>query len=208
MQKIKKIYKVDSGKNASRSDRQDGQENRTDFTGPFPQRWGFNHVIRKFKNKIFWNYLAWFWVIWKESIHGKGIQSTLFSVQRVQKQWFLTNLSKITFVLFECHRSIDKSINFHFFLLSWKSSWKERVQSCWFKTLSWIPIQDMLSQTLNSNFDLNMFPAKIYSKITKTTYFGFVFLQREFFLKTLAKYNCSGPPAFWCQRYRVDWPSN
>ena len=30
-----------------------------------------------------------------------------------------------------------------------------------------------------------------------------IFAQREFFLKTLAKYNCNGPPAFTCQRYRV-----
>ena len=28
--------------------------------------------------------------------------------------------------------------------------------------------------------------------------------QGEFFLKTMAKYNCSGPQAFKCQRYRVD----
>ena len=52
----------------------------------------------------------------------KGIQSTKFSAQRVQKQWSLAKLGKITFILFECHRSIDKSIYFYLFLLLWNSS--------------------------------------------------------------------------------------
>ena len=30
----------------------------------------------------------------------------------------LNEIDKITFILFECHRSIDKSIDFHFLLLS------------------------------------------------------------------------------------------
>ena len=33
------------------------------------------------------------------------------------------------------------------------------------------------------------------------------FAQREFFLKTLAKYNCNGPSAFRCQRCRVEYYS-
>ena len=38
--------------------------------------------------------------------------------------------------------------------------------------------------------------------------FYIVFSQTELFLKNLAKCNCSGPPAFKCQRYREDWRSN
>ena len=45
-------------------------------------------------------------------------------------------------------------------------------------------------------------------KIKKKPYFGVTFAQREFFQKTLTTYNCSSPPAFKCQRYRVDWSSN
>ena len=33
----------------------------------------------------------------------------------------------------------------------------------------------------------------------KTLYFVVILTQREFFLKTLVKYNCSGPSAFKCQ---------
>ena len=63
MQKIKKIDGVDPEKNASQTDgRTDGrtyrQTNRTDFIGSLPQRWWFDHVFRKFENKIFLNYLA------------------------------------------------------------------------------------------------------------------------------------------------------
>ena len=40
-------------------DRQtDGEMNKTDFTGPLPQKWRFDYVFRKFENKIFLNYLA------------------------------------------------------------------------------------------------------------------------------------------------------
>ena len=40
-----------------RMDRQiDGQMNKTDFTGPLPQRWRFDHDFQKFENKR--NYLA------------------------------------------------------------------------------------------------------------------------------------------------------
>ena len=34
----------------------------------------------------------------------------------------LADLRKITFILFESHRCIDKTIDFYFFLLLWKSS--------------------------------------------------------------------------------------
>ena len=43
-------------------------------------------------------------------------------IQRFPKQWSLANLRNITFILFECHRSIAKSTDFYFFLLQWKSS--------------------------------------------------------------------------------------
>ena len=53
-QKIKKIHGIDPEKNASQTDRQaDGQVNRSDFIGPLPQRWRFNHAYRKFENKVF-----------------------------------------------------------------------------------------------------------------------------------------------------------
>ena len=46
-QKIKKIHGIDPEKNASQTDRQaDGQVNRSDFIGPLPQRWRFNHAYR------------------------------------------------------------------------------------------------------------------------------------------------------------------
>ena len=48
MAKIKKNHSVDSEKNALQADRQtDGQKNRTDFIGPFPQRWRFDHVSQR-----------------------------------------------------------------------------------------------------------------------------------------------------------------
>ena len=37
----------------------DGQMNRTDFIGPLPQSWRFDHVFPKFESKLFLNYLAW-----------------------------------------------------------------------------------------------------------------------------------------------------
>ena len=96
----------------TRTDRQiDEQTNGTDLIGPFLKRWRFDHVFRKFDNKIFLNYLTWLWAIRKESIQEKGIQ-TINIVQRLKcsKQWSLANLLKITFILFECHRSIANSI--------------------------------------------------------------------------------------------------
>ena len=66
------------------TDRQtNGQTNRTDFIRPLSQRRRFDHFFWNFENKIFWNYLAWLWAIWKESILDKGIQWTYFSVQKV-----------------------------------------------------------------------------------------------------------------------------
>ena len=52
------------------------------------------------------------------AIRDSTVQSKHFSVQRVQKQSSLAKLGKTTFILFECHRFIDKSIDFHFLLLS------------------------------------------------------------------------------------------
>ena len=54
MQNVKKIHWVDPEQNVSQTGRQtDGQSNRTDFIGPLPQRWRFDHVFWKFENKIF-----------------------------------------------------------------------------------------------------------------------------------------------------------
>ena len=54
------------GRTDRQTDRQtDGQMNRTNFIGPLPQGWRFHHVFRKFDSKIFSDYLAWLWAIWK-----------------------------------------------------------------------------------------------------------------------------------------------
>ena len=54
-----------------------------------------------------------------------------------------------------------------------------------------------------------------FFKIKEKSYFVVIFEhilsflpEGNFFLKNPAKYNCRGPPAFKCKRYRVDWPSN
>ena len=99
---------------------------------------------------------------------------------------------------------------FIFFCYRERAHDKKRVQSQKFKTLSRIPNHDLLSQTLN-NIYLSTLPAKINDKFSqnkgKTLFWGH-FLLRKFFLRTLAKYNPSGPPAFQCKKYRVDWLSS
>ena len=50
--KIKKIHWV--VKNVSHTDGQAERMNWTDFTGPLPQKWRFDHVFQKCKNKIFY----------------------------------------------------------------------------------------------------------------------------------------------------------
>ena len=96
------------------------------------------------------------------------------------------------------------------------------LQSNWLKALLAITqeqdfpyIWELYSKIdININFYLSTFPAKINDSIFQNkgknlfrvhfwAYFV-VFAQREFFLKHLAKQNCSGPPAFKCQRYRVN----
>ena len=62
----------------------------------------------------------------EKSIHGKGKESIYFSVQSV----------KITFILFKFHRSIDNSYDFYLFILSWKVSRYQRIQSWNFQTSS------------------------------------------------------------------------
>ena len=49
-----------SWKNASdgQTDRHRWTTNRTDFMGPLPKRWRFDHVFRKFENKIFLRYFG------------------------------------------------------------------------------------------------------------------------------------------------------
>ena len=61
---------------------------------------------------------------WNLDIINTRKRNTINIVQYLKssKQWSLAKLGKITFTLFECHRSIDKSIDFHFLLLSWKNS--------------------------------------------------------------------------------------
>ena len=76
---------------------------------------GIWQFFRSFENIIFLIYLALFWAIWNELIQEKRIKSTQLSAQRVQKQMFRVYLYKITFILFECYRSINKSIDFYFY---------------------------------------------------------------------------------------------
>ena len=63
MHKSKNIHRVDPEKNVSQTERQtdrqtNGQINRTDYIGPFLQKWRFDHVFQEFENKIFLNHLA------------------------------------------------------------------------------------------------------------------------------------------------------
>ena len=108
---------------------------------------------------------------------------------------------------------IDPLINpliFIFFCYYERAHDKKRVQSWKFKTLSRIPNHDLLNQTLN-NIYLSTLPAKINEKFFQNkgnALFWGRFPLREFFLRTLAKYNRSGPPAFQCKKYRVDWLSS
>ena len=67
------------------------------------------------------------------------------------------------------------------------------------------PKSEPVKSTLNNiNFYSSTFPAKINDKIFKINkkppFFVVILAQREFFLETLAKYDCSGLPAFKCQR--------
>ena len=49
---------------------------------------------------------------------------------------------------------------FYIFILSWKSSWLQRIQSWKFKTLSWITNHDLLSRTLLYLKNIEIFPCK------------------------------------------------
>ena len=88
----------------------DGQTNRTYFIEPLPIR--FDHTFQKFESKIFLNYLASLWLIWKETVQEIQIPSTKFSVQWLQKEWSLANSCKITFILIQWHRSMINPLNF------------------------------------------------------------------------------------------------
>ena len=108
--------------------------------------------------------------------------------------------------LFDCHRSIAKSIGFYFLL-----------NELMIKKSSFVEIQNLVmnlkSQSVRSNseqyqFLLSTFPAKINDKIfqnTEKTQFNSKtrvnFAQSDFFLKTPAMYNCRGLPGF--QRCRL-----
>ena len=108
--------------------------------------------------------------------------------------------------LFDCHRSIAKSIGFYFLL-----------NELMIKKSSFVEIQNLVmnlkSQSVRSNYEqyqflLSTFPAKINDKIfqnTEKTQFNSKtrvnFAQSDFFLKTPAMYNCRGLPGF--QRCRL-----
>ena len=73
------------------------------------------------------------------------------------------------------------------------------------------------SQPVESNSERYQFSFKYISskksmakffKLKKKPCFVVTFAQQEFFLKTLAIYNCRGLPEFKYQRYRVYWSSN
>ena len=70
-------------------------------------------------------------------------------------------------------------------------------------------IMNLKSGPINSNSEQYLF--KYVSSIifqNEKPYFGVIFVQREFLLKTPAKYNCSGPPTLQRQRLTVDQQSN
>ena len=70
-----------------------------------------NGGLVMFLGKTILNKLALMWAIWKKSVQKKG--DNKFDVQNVT----------IAFMLFKYHRSIDNSIYFYLFILSWKGSW-------------------------------------------------------------------------------------
>ena len=115
-----------------RTDRQMGQmERQTDrktkgliLQDP-SQRWRSNDVFWKFKKKILHYVFLIIIVSHMKRINARKrntiIHSTAFKEFKKKKK-SLANLCKITFTLFECHRSTAKFIDFYFFLLSLQSS--------------------------------------------------------------------------------------
>ena len=73
--KIKNIHLVDPEKMCHRqTDKQTDRwtnEQNSFYRTPSVKMGKFDHVFQKFENKIFLNYLAWLWAIWKESIQNK-----------------------------------------------------------------------------------------------------------------------------------------
>ena len=128
------------------------------------------------------------------------------------KQLSLANLRSTTFILFGCHRSIDKSIDFYFFLLSWKSSYNEEFSRWNSKPSHEYKITTHLIdlKTIFIEVRFQQISMTKFFRITEKPYFGVIFAQRKFFLKTLAKYNCSGPPIIqmWKIESRLGWSSN
>ena len=61
-----------------------GQTNRTDFLGPLPQKWKFDHVFQKFEDKIYLNYFSL-------------ILSHIEIINTRQK--IITNINKIVFAI-------------------------------------------------------------------------------------------------------------
>ena len=136
-------------------------------------------------------------------------RNTINNVQcsKSSKRW--SKLGKITFILFECRDSLINALIFISYCYHEIVHWNKEFghgnsKSCCKSQIS----QYLLSQTLNNTkFYLSTFPAKINDKIfkiNKKPYFVVILAQREFFLKTLAKYNCSVPQAFKCQRHRIE----
>ena len=99
----------------------------------------------------------------------------------------------------------DPLINPHWFLFLSaivKDSMITRSSVVEIQNLVWIQNHDPFSWSLNnlylSTFSANLNFDKILQNERKTLLWSH-FLQRKFFLKTLAKCNCSGPPSFRCQ---------
>ena len=125
------------------------------------------------------------------------------------KQSYLANLHKKTFILFECHRSIDKSIDFSFCYCEIVhnnrefSRWNSKPSHESKITTHLVDLWAIFIWVCFQQISLRPF-----FKIKEKPYFGVIFAQRKFFLKTLAKYNYKGPPPFRCQRYKLDWAGN
>ena len=83
----------------------DRQMNKTDFIGPLLQSWRFNHVFGNSRIKF------------GNNQYNKKEYNQHSCVQKVQKGWSLAKLGKITYISFECHRSIDKFLDFHFIVM-------------------------------------------------------------------------------------------
>ena len=119
--KMKEIHREDPDKNVSQTDEQtDRWTDKQDWLYRTPSAQMEVYVFQKFKNKSFLNsriqldFEPYGKNKYKKKEHNQ--HSSMNKEFKNNDPWQI--FIKITFILLECHRSIDKSIDFNFFLLS------------------------------------------------------------------------------------------